>query len=139
MPQPAFVYDHRVVDGSRVATRAAYLPRMPSSPSSGGSNSSAAESGIGERLARRSATDADLAHAAPPSSGTCSAIGSPSDSRPASASRTITVATMDLVREPAPKRDSILTGAPDETSATPYCATVTAPPRNTPMDAPGTP
>ena len=53
------------------------------------------------------------------------------DHRPASASRAITVATIDLANDPAAKRVAAVTGSPVVASATPLEATVTAVSRST--------
>ena len=122
------------------ATRVANLESTssPSSSSGAKSNSSCARSGRPERFARRSRTVARSAQPVPRSSGTCATMGSSSESRPASASRATTVATIDFVSEPAPKRLSAVTGAPVLTSATPENAKVSTPWRRRPTAAPGT-
>jgi hypothetical protein len=56
---------------------------------------------------------------APRSSGTCATTGSSNDKRPSSARRAITVATIDLVKDPTLKRVSGVIGSPLVTSATP--------------------
>ena len=89
-------------------------PLRPSKP-----NSSPARSGSPERFASRSRRVARAAQPLARSSGTCAATGSSSDNRPASARRTITVATIDLVSEPTPKRVSRVTGSPVLMSPTP--------------------
>lgn len=47
------------------------------------------------------------------------ATGSSNDHRPASASRAITVATIDLANDPTAKRVATVTGSPVVASATP--------------------
>jgi hypothetical protein len=67
-----------------------------------------------------------------------SVTGSSRDNRPASAGRGITVATIDLAKDPTAKRVSAVTGSPVVASATPLQAAVTAESPMTPIAAPGT-
>ena len=62
---------------------------------------------------------ARAAQSTPPTSGTWVATGSSNDHRPASASRAITVATIDLANDPTAKRVAAVTGSPVVASATP--------------------
>ena len=119
--QPTFVYDQKPSAGAPAAASAASRESAPSSSSvrPAKPNSSPARSGSPERFARRSRSVARSAQPLPRSSGTCAATGSSSDSRPASASRAITVATIDLVSDPTLKSVSGVTGSPVVTSATP--------------------
>ena len=119
--QPTFVYDQTALAGRSASISATSRASARSSVSrcAPKPNSSAEVSGRPERLASRSSTVARSAHPAPRSSGTCAETGSSSDRRPASANTAMTVATIDLVNDPALKRVSAVTASPVTTLAVP--------------------
>lgn len=138
--QPTFVYDQNLAPGTPATASATSRESAPPSSSfrPAKPNSSPARSGSPERFARRSRSVARRAQPLARSSGTCPAARSSSDNRPAPARPAITVATIDLVNEPALKRVPAVTGSPVVTSAAPYYAVVASPSRRTPIAAPGT-
>ena len=119
--QPTFVYDQKSPAGPPAAASATSRESAPSSWSFRRSkpNSSPARSASPERFASRSRSVARPAQPLARNSGTCAATGSSSDNRPASARPAITVATIDLVNEPALKRVPGVTGSPVVMSAAP--------------------
>ena len=121
--QPTFEYDQKCVRGTFLSISISVASREIAASSASGwpakPNSSRSRNGSPERLARRSRRVERSAQPPPRTSGTCTATGSSSDSRPACASRATTVDTIDLVSEATLKAVSEVIGSPVVTSATP--------------------
>ena len=120
--QPTFVYDQTAPAGrsgsiSRDEPRQRAVVRVAMRRETEFERRAQREPGA---VRKQVANGRDARPIAPPrSSGTCAETGSSSDRRPASANTAITVATIDLVNDPALKRVSAVTASPVPTLAVP--------------------